>query len=68
MMGAKAKRKDMKINPHGKDHYGMIVGMIVGGKADNDGETKRRFNPNNVINFDESLGYTPYWYVKHPHS
>ena len=47
-----------------KRMYGMIVGMITGGKTDDDGETRRRFNPNNVINFDESLGYTPYWYVK----
>ena len=36
----------------------QMYGMIVEGMG-------RRLNPNNVINFDESLGYTPYWYVKH---
>ena len=45
--------------------YGMIVNLFKSREeeVDSDDTTTRRFNPNNVVNFDESLGYTPYWYV-----
>ena len=43
-----------------KKLYGMLTTSY--GVIPEDGYAQRTFNPNNVFNFDESLGYTVHWY------